>query len=172
MDASLSMNRADRMPILKTSLYRLLNFMRAEDEISAVSFSDLANVVLDAVSASQADEIRLQIDSLASSGQSDVIAGLQLGLKLAKANFREEANNRIILTTDGDLSFGKLKELSDFLKKNPPENIAFTIFLFNNSSTYFNQLKEIADEVNGEVFVVNRENIEEILLDELRAKKQ
>jgi hypothetical protein len=172
MDASLSMNRADRMPILKKSLYRLLNFMRAEDEISAVSFSDQANVVLDAVSASQADEIRLQIDSLASSGQSDVIAGLQLGLKLAKANFSEEANNRIILTTDGDLSFGKLKELSDFLKKNPPENIAFTIFLFNNSSTYFNQLQEIADEVNGEVFVVNRENIEEILLNELRAKKQ
>lgn len=172
MDASLSMNRMDRMPILKKSLYYLLNFMRKEDEISAVSFSDQAEVVLEAVSATQKEEIKQRIDSLESGGQSDIIAGLQLGLKLAKSNFEENANNRVILTTDGDLSFDKLEELSDFLKKNKTENIAFTIFLFNNSSTYYKQLQSIAEEVSGEVFVVNPENIEEILLNELRAKKQ
>lgn len=172
MDASLSMNRADRMPILKQSLYRLLHFMRTEDEISAVSFSDQAELVLDAVSAKQTEEIKLKIDSLASGGQSDIIAGLQMGLKVARANFSEEANNRIILSTDGDLSFDKLKQLRDFLKKNQTEDIAFTIFLFNNSSIYFQQLESIAKEVNSEVFVVDPSNIEKVLLNELRAKKQ
>ena len=65
-----------------------------------------------------------------------------------------------------------LPSFEDFLKKNQTENIAFTIFLFNNSSTYYSQLKAISTPIGGEVFVVNASNIEEILLDQLRAKKQ
>jgi len=172
MDASLSMNKSDRMPILKQSLYRLLQFMRAEDEISAVIFSDQAELVLDAVSAKEIDKIKLKIDSLATGGQSDIIAGLQLGYKVAKSNFEAAANNRIIVASDGDLSFGKLQEIEDFLKKNQTENIAFTIFLFNNSSTYYSQLKAISTPIGGEVFMVNANNIEQILLNQLRAKKQ
>jgi len=44
--------------------------------------------------------------------------------------------------------------------------------LFNNSSIYYQQLQQIADEVDSQIFVVNPENIEEILLNEFRAKKQ
>lgn len=172
MDASLSMNRPDRMPILKKSLYRLLKFMRAEDKISAIQFADKAEVLADAVSASNVEEIKAKIDSLSSGGQSDILAGLQLGLKLAKKHFSAEANNRIIITTDGDLSFDKQAELLSFLKKNQNENIVFTIFLFNNSSTYYQQLKQIAGEVGSKVFVVNPQNIEETLLNEFRAKTQ
>jgi uncharacterized protein YegL len=172
MDASLSMNREDRMPILKKSLFKILNYMRDEDQISVVSYSDQASLILNGVSASQVEEIRLKIDSLSSSGQSDIVAGLQVGLKVAEDNFKESSNNRIILTTDGDLSFDKQKELKDLLLKNKNTNVLISIFLFNNSSTYFKQLSELGAQVGATVFVVNTSNIETILLNELRAKKR
>ena len=172
MDASLSMNREDRMPILKKSLYKILNYMRNEDQISVVSYSDKATLILNGVSASQDEEIRLKIDSLSSGGQSDIVAGLQMGFKVAEANLKESSNNRIILTTDGDLSFDKQKELKDLLLKNKNNNVLISIFLFNNSSTYFKQLSEIAAEVGAKVFVVSSSNIETLLLNELRAKKR
>lgn len=172
MDASLSMNREDRMPILKKSLFKILNYMRTEDQISVVSYADKASLILDGVSATQDEEIQQKIDSLASSGQSDIIAGLQMGLDVVEANFKESSNNRIILTTDGDLSFDKQKELKDLLLKNKNKNVLVSIFLFNNSTTYYRQLSEIGAEVGAKIFVVNKENIETILLNELRAKKQ
>jgi uncharacterized protein YegL len=172
MDASLSMNREDRMPILKRSLYKLLNYMRVEDEISVVSYANNASLILNGVSASQDEEIRIKIDSLGSSGQSDIIAGLQMGLSVVEDNFKESSNNRIILTTDGDLSFDKQKELRELLLKNRNKNVLISIFLFNNSTTYFNQLTDIAQEVGANVLVVNPSNIETTLLNELRAKKR
>ena len=172
MDASLSMNRPDRMPILKKALYRLLKFMRSEDKISAIQFADKAEVIADAISAANMDEIKVKIDKLSSTGQSDIIAGLQLGYEVVKKHFSPEANNRIIITTDGDLSFDTQDKLRTFLNKKRDENIVFTILLFNNSSIYYQQLQQIADEVGSQIFVVNPENIEEILLNEFRAKKQ
>jgi Ca-activated chloride channel family protein len=146
--------------------------MRSEDKISAIQFADKAEVIADAISAANMDEIKLKIDKLSSTGQSDIIAGLQLGYELAKKHFSPEANNRIIITTDGDLSFDTQDKLRTFLKKKHDENIVFTILLFNNSSIYYQQLQQIADEVGSQIFVVNPENIEEILLNEFRAKKQ
>lgn len=172
MDASLSMNREDRMPILKKSLFKILNYMRSEDKISVISYADKASLILNGVSALQDEEIKFKIDSLSSSGQSDIIAGLQMGLKVADDNFKESSNNRIILTTDGDLSFDKQKELKEVLLKNKNKNVVISIFLFNNSSTYFDQLNAIAQELGASVIVVNKANIESVLLNELRAKKQ
>ena len=95
-----------------------------------------------------------------------------MGLKVVEDNFKESSNNRIILTTDGDLSFDKQKELKELLLKNKNKNVVVSIFLFNNSSTYLNQLNELAQEVGASVFVVNKTNIESILLNELQAKKK
>lgn len=172
MDASLSMNTENRMPILKNSLFKILNFMRDEDKISAVSYSDEAKLVLDGISASQASEIRGKIDSLESSGQSDLIAGLRMGIQVAEENYLENSNNRVIITTDGDLSFEKQKDMLNLLSKSKNKNIIFTIFLFNNSSLYYKQLKEIAAQVDANVFVIEPGNIEDVLLNELGAKRK
>ncbi|MCB9257203.1 MAG: VWA domain-containing protein [Chitinophagales bacterium] len=172
MDASLSMNTEDRMPILKSSLYKLLAFMRLEDKISAVSYASEASVILNGESATNIAEIKSKIENIPPSGQSDIIAGLEMALSIAKENFKEELNNRIIVTTDGDLSFNKQKELKALLEKTRDKNIVVSIFLFNKSSLYFQQLKEIVDAVGANLYVVSRENIEEVLTDELKAKKK
>lgn len=172
MDASLSMNTEDRMPILKSSLYKLLGFMRLEDKISAVSYASEASVVLNGESATNISEIKTKIESIPPAGQSDIIAGLELALSIAKENFKEELNNRIIVTTDGDLSFSKQKELKSLLEKTKDKNIVISIFLFNKSSLYFDQLKEIVEAVGANLYVVSKENIEDVLIDELKAKKK
>lgn len=172
LDASLSMNTEDRMPMLKASLYKLLSYMRLEDRISAVSFANNAELLLNGVSAKNIDEIKGKIDKLISTGQSDIIQGLEKSIKIAEENFSPELNNRIIITTDGDLSLATQKELKDLLLKAKSKNINFTIFLFNNSSLYLQQLQAIMLEVGGSIEVVNKNNIEEILLNELTAKKK
>ncbi len=169
MDASLSMNTANRMPILKTSLFKILNYMRKEDKISASSYSDQSVLVLDGISAAQTSEIEGRIDSLESSGQSDLIAGLQMGIKVAEDNYLEGFNNRVIITTDGVLSFDKQKELENILLKNKNKDLVFTIFLFNKSTVYYNQLKTITEKVNANIYVIEPQNIEQVLLRELGA---
>ena len=44
-------------------------------------------------------------------------------IKLAENHFNELSNNRVIITTDGDLSFDQLKQLKEILIKNKNKNI-------------------------------------------------
>ena len=45
----------------------------------------------------------------------------------------------------------------------------FTILLFNDASIYKSQMEELAAIVNGKVYSVTPENIEQVLLKEFKA---
>ena len=171
LDVSLSMNRADRLPVLKQSLFNVIRFMRAEDKFSVVTYNDEAKLILDGVSATESEQIVGKIDSLASDGQSDIVGGVIMGSKAIENNFQTEGNNRIIFTTDGDISNEKRKELSNAITKFSSD-YSFTIFLFNKSTVYTNQMQELANEVGGSLVVVTEENMEEKLLLELKAVRR
>ncbi|MCD8528925.1 MAG: VWA domain-containing protein [Chitinophagales bacterium] len=171
LDASLSMNRNDRLPVLKQAFFNLLNYLRPEDLVSVVTFSNKANVLLSGESAANKEMIQSKINESTSGGQSDILSAVQEGFKLADKYFNEEKNNRIIITTDGDLSFATLKSLEELLLKNKKEGVYVSIFLFNNSSVYVQQLETIAQNVNASVYVITPQNVEDVLLNQLSKRK-
>ena len=174
LDVSLSMNRSDRLPLLKRAMYNTLEFMRAEDKISIISYASDTRVELSGVAATQIDSIKNKVENLSAGGQSNlnVKNSVQLSFETAKANYIEGGNNRIIFTTDGDISNDRREELKDFIKNKLPENTYFTIFLFNDATLYQKQLGELASYINADLLVITESNMQEVLLNELKAVRK
>lgn len=173
LDISLSMNKSDRLPLLKEALFNTLNFMRAEDKISIISYSSETKVELNAIAANEIDSIKSKVSDLYASGQSNlnVKNSVQTSFDVAKENFIEGGNNRIIFTTDGDISNDRREELKDIIKNKLPTNTYFSIFLFNDATVYKRQLEELANYSGAELTVITPENVQEVLLKELKAVK-
>ncbi len=169
LDVSISMNREHRLPVLKNALYKILNFMRDEDKISIINYSDNAEIIFDGVKATETAVIKAKIDDLNSKGTSDIIEGLKLALKTFNNNYTEGGNNKIIFTTDGDISNEKREKMIQFIQKEIPEKVSFSLFLFNDASIFKTQMQEVSKAQNGTFYIITPENIEEVLLKEFKS---
>jgi hypothetical protein len=171
MDVSLSMNRADRLPLLKEALFKILRFMRPEDLFSVVTYAADAVVLFDGISAADFSNVEARVRPLTGAGQSNVnlVKSAALGYTVSSNNYREGTNNRIIFTTDGNISKAKQQELKTFLQKQKSADTYFTIFLFNVATVYQKQMQELADATGAALYVITPENIDAILLKEFKA---
>lgn len=172
LDASSSMNRSNRLPILKNSLYKIMNFMRSEDKLSMVKFSSEAEIIFNGINANDIEKVQSKIDNLDSEGRSNLKQGFKLAYETAKSNFVAAGNNRIIMTTDGDIPTAEREELIEYIKKTFPENTKLSIFLFNDASLFKTQMEAMAKAVNGSLYVITPENVEKVLLKELKAVRK
>ncbi|MFN0149665.1 MAG: von Willebrand factor type A domain-containing protein [bacterium] len=137
IDTSGSMNREDRITLVKRSLHLLLDELRPDDTVGIVAYSNDARVVLepaalggageddesdpramrdgagrdarrdDRVRLAGPDEVARAIDALWPDGGTNAEAGLTLGYEMARRAFRPGAINRIILCSDGVANIGR-----------------------------------------------------------------
>jgi len=168
LDVSGSMKAEEKLPLLRKSFLEILPFLRDEDEISVVIFSGKGKVLLNAVSCSKKEKIIKVLESLESQGQTNFDKGLTLAYKTARKNFKPDANNRIIVATDGAFSISdKLYQLTD----NEADNNAFlSVFCFGKD-TKVRALDKLARKGNGNYENIISKNAKTKLLKELQALK-
>lgn len=106
IDVSGSMCGPDRLELAKGGLKQLVELLRPEDRVAIVTYAGGASVVLPSTSGEEQERIRRAIDSLQASGASNGGAGLERAYAEAVKNFDPEANNRVVLITDGDFDLG------------------------------------------------------------------
>lgn len=121
IDTSGSMNREDRLELVKRSLHLLLDELRPGDTVGIVAYSNDARVVLEPaalggggddderdarVRLAGRDEVARAIDGLWPDGGTNAEAGLSLGYEMASRAFRPGAINRIVLCSDGVANIG------------------------------------------------------------------
>jgi len=124
IDTSGSMNREDRITLVKRSLHLLLDELRPDDTVGIVAYSNNARVVLEPaalggggggdddnerdarVRLAGSDEVARAIDGLWPDGGTNAEAGLSLGYEMASRAFRPGAINRIVLCSDGVANIG------------------------------------------------------------------
>ncbi len=100
IDRSTSM-QGDRLQRVKQALSLLLPKLSAGDNLSVVSFSDRADIVLFPGPVGEHDSSLRWIDGITASGGTEIYQGLLTGVRqLRKASLREY-NNQLILLTDG-----------------------------------------------------------------------
>ncbi|MFV2072462.1 MAG: von Willebrand factor type A domain-containing protein [Thermoanaerobaculales bacterium] len=105
VDVSGSMDRENRLGLVKKSLYELLDNLRADDRVGLVVYGSRGEVVLEPSTDHQ--EIRSAIDRLQAGGSTNAEEGLVLGYRLAD-RFRDETSiNRVILCSDGVANVGR-----------------------------------------------------------------
>jgi Ca-activated chloride channel family protein len=106
VDTSGSMDRGDRLALVKTSLERLVVELEGDDQVAIVTYSDNAEVLLPPTSVADEATIIDAIRNLGPNGSTNLEAGLQRGYDLANESFVEGGINRVVLASDGVANVG------------------------------------------------------------------
>ncbi len=106
IDVSGSMDRENRLGLVKQSLQMLVDRLRPDDTVSIVVYGSEARVVLYPTSGEDRTTILNTIYSLRTEGSTNAEAGLRLGFQMAGNAFRSNAINGVILCSDGVANVG------------------------------------------------------------------
>ncbi|CAA6820168.1 MAG: Unknown protein [uncultured Aureispira sp.] len=177
LDISSSMKDTNKLPLLKEALVQLLDLMRAEDNITLITYSGKAEVVLPPTSvSSEANKERVLsiIDQLSSDGSSDANKGIRLAYKTIEESVIKNGNNRVIMATDG--AFKISPRIKSLIKKGSREKdpIRLSIFYFSNKEyTHHKELLESLSKIgSGKYRYIKKENAKKILVIEAQEVRQ
>ncbi len=106
IDVSGSMREESRLELVKHALRLLVGQLDSNDTISIVKFSNDAAVVLPPTSARHRDLIESAIHPLQPEGSTNTESGLRMGYAQASAALTKNAQNRVVLLTDGVANVG------------------------------------------------------------------
>jgi len=104
IDVSGSMDRENRLGLVKRALGLLLDELRPDDRVALVVFGSRGRVLLAPTHDHEA--IRDAISWLRPEGSTNAEEGLRLGYDVADRAFRADATNRIVLCSDGVANVG------------------------------------------------------------------
>ncbi len=106
IDTSGSMDRQDRLGLVKDSLETLVDELDDDDTVAIVTYSSEAEIVLEPTSVRDADDIYRAIDRLRPDGSTNLESGLITAYDLANESFDRDGINRVILASDGVANVG------------------------------------------------------------------
>lgn len=106
VDTSGSMDRDNRLPLVRESLEVLVEELDEEDTVAIVTYSDESGVVLEPTPISERDRILNAIDDLRPGGSTNLESGLRTAYELAGEAFRDDGINRVVLASDGIANVG------------------------------------------------------------------
>jgi Ca-activated chloride channel family protein len=107
IDVSGSMDRENRLGLVKRALRLLVEELRPTDKVGIVVYGSTAYPVLEPTSAEDVDRILRAIDQLRPDGSTYAEAGLREGYRMASSAYEPGAINRVILCSDGVANVGK-----------------------------------------------------------------
>ncbi|MBT5138585.1 MAG: DUF3520 domain-containing protein [Acidimicrobiaceae bacterium] len=106
VDTSGSMDRADRLGLVKQALTEMISELDDDDTVAIVTYGDISAIVLEPTLVRDDDEIYDAIDDLRPGGSTNLEAGLRTGYELAEQAYAEGGINRVILASDGVANVG------------------------------------------------------------------
>ncbi|MEL6672295.1 MAG: VWA domain-containing protein [Bacteroidota bacterium] len=172
LDVSASMNRPEKLPLMKAALEDFIELLRPEDQVAIVVFAGEANVLLTTTPAIFKEEIYIAIDRLATGGKTKTLKGFREAYRLAERNYIPGGNNRIIFASDGSFDTGA--NLRRMIEKKANQDIQLTVFLFNNreSAKVAEQLSILANLGGGNYAHIRPQNAQKILIREANAVRK
>ena len=149
IDVSGSMQDANKLPLLKSSLKMLASELRDEDKVSIVVYAGAAGLVLEPTS--NKTKIFNALDNLEAGGSTAGGAGLNLAYEIAGKHFLQGGNNRVILATDGDFNVGASSnaEMMRLIESKRDQGIYMTVLGFGMGNYKDDKMELIADKGNG-----------------------
>ncbi len=159
IDVSGSMQGPDRLPLVKQSLKMLVKELNEKDKIAMTVYAGAAGLVLPSTPCSQKDKILEAIDRLEAGGSTAGAAGINLAYKVAKENFLENGNNRVILCTDGDFNVGVNSDadLTALIEKKREEGVFLSVLGFGMGNYKDSKMEKLADKGNGNYAYIDNE---------------
>ncbi len=151
LDVSGSMSSPNKLPLLKSSLKMLTNELRPMDRVSIVVYAGAAGLVLEPTRGDNKQKIMEALDKLQSGGSTAGGAGIRLAYEVAKKNFVDGGNNRVILATDGDFNIGESSNsaMELLIEEKRKEGVFLTVLGFGMGNYKDSKMETLADKGNG-----------------------
>ncbi|MFQ5866080.1 MAG: von Willebrand factor type A domain-containing protein [bacterium] len=172
VDVSGSMKSRNKLPLLKSAFKLLVNNLNEGDRIAIVAYAGAAGLVLPSTLAKEKATLLKALEGLEAGGSTAGGAGIKLAYKVAKENFIEDGNNRVILATDGDFNVGvsSTSELVRMIEEKRNNGIFLTICGFGMGNYKDGRMESISNAGNGNYFYIdNIMEANKVFVKEMRA---
>ena len=170
IDTSGSMDRDDRLGLVKESLSILVDELDEDDTVAIVTYDDTSGVVLEPTSVRDRDEILDAIDRLRPGGSTNLEAGLRQGYALADDAFQRDGINRVVLASDGVANVGVTDpdQLARMIRDDADRGINLVTVGFGMGNFNDVTMEQLADQGDGfYAYVDSEEEAERLFEDEL-----
>jgi len=172
IDVSGSMFEPNKLPLVKQGLELLVNQLRPKDRVAIVVYAGNAGLVLPSTPGSNKGAILSAIQGLEAGGSTAGGAGIKLAYEVAKENFLDGGNNRVILATDGDFNVGASSdgELEQLIESKRNDRIFLTVLGFGTGNVKDSKMELLADKGNGNyAYVDSLAEARKVLVSEMGA---
>src|SRR5207247_10209657 len=100
LDTSGSMERADRVQIIREALRVLAGQLHPQDKFSVVTFARTAKLWVDGVSGDQAGNVAEEVSNITPEGGTNLEDAMNLAYQTASRHYLANGINRVVLLTD------------------------------------------------------------------------
>ena len=151
IDVSGSMNRENRLELVKRSLRMLIDRLRPEDKIGIATYNTRGRKVMDHRSLDEKYKILDAIDRLHANGSTNAEEGIRIGYDMAERAYREGYINRVILCSDGVANEGltAAEDIFTRIKSQADKGITLSAIGFGMGNYNDVLLERLGDKGNG-----------------------
>jgi len=130
LDNSGSMERADRVGIIREALRVLASQLQPQDKLSVITFARTPRLVADGIAGDKAGEVAEQVSGLTPEGGTNLEDAMNLAYQTAAKHFLANGINRVVLLTDGAANLGDVEpeSLKQKVEKQRQQGIALDCF--------------------------------------------
>lgn len=169
LDVSGSMSSQNKLPLLRSAFKMLANELRPQDKVSIVVYAGAAGLVLAPTDGNDKKKIMEALDKLQAGGSTAGGDGIHLAYKIAKEQFIEGGNNRVVLATDGDFNVGASSNnaMEKLIEEKRNDGIFLTVLGFGMGNYKDSKMEILADKGNGNyAYIDNMKEAKKVLVNE------
>lgn len=169
IDVSGSMADVSKLPLLKASFQMLVAQLRDQDRVAIVVYAGAAGLVLPSTKGSDKQRILESLEKLEAGGSTAGGAGIKLAYAIAKENFVDGGNNRVILATDGDFNVGESSNagMERLIEEKRQDGVFLTVLGFGMGNYKDSKMEVLADKGNGNyAYIDNILEAQKVLVNE------
>ncbi len=168
IDTSGSMDRDDRLGLVKETLTILVDELDDDDTVAIVTYDNSSGIVLEPTRVRDRDRIIDAIDDLRPGGSTNLEAGLREGYRLANDSFRDDGINRVVLASDGVANVGVTDpdRLARMIRDDADRGINLVTVGFGMGNFNDVTMEQLADQGDGFYAYVDTEDEAERLFED------
>ena len=151
IDVSGSMNRGDRLGLVKRSLELLVGQLRPQDKVGIVIYGSRGHVLLEPTAGSNTETIMGAINALRSEGSTNAAEGLELGYRMAEGELHPGRITRVMLLSDGVANVGDTgpDSILKLIKNQVEEGVTLSTVGFGMGNYNDILMEQLANDGNG-----------------------
>jgi Mg-chelatase subunit ChlD/type II secretory pathway pseudopilin PulG len=157
LDKSGSMERADRVAIIREAMRVLAAQLHPQDTVSVVTFARTARLWADGVAGDKAGETLEQVGGITPEGGTNLEEAMRLAYETARRHYLATGMNRVVLLTDGAANLGNVDAaaLKEKVEAQRKQGIALDCFGIGWEDFNDDMLAELSGNGDGRYAFIN-----------------